>query len=376
VSADPNRAEPAAQRLNLDNQRKRARSLLKAVRARDAQALQRFAAADSRFRRPPEDPSKWLLHHAQLVIAREQGFASWAKLKAHIVASTHPLLSGALVAAANRALETECPEPLFRDPLARALAGEEGMALHATLRTTTWPPNAAGPDPEHSIFTRYFDDALVRAVRAFSIDQVVLLGAELDARAFRLDWPDGVVVFEVERKAVVERKEAVLRELRAQPGCERRVVRSTLRGSWRRALLAAGFAADRPSAILISGELVCLDLAEVARFFRELRQIACAGSWVGLLLVGIDTIDSPFMKPFLEKRAELGWPPWRFGVRDPEAFLSEHGWDAKCDVAGAPEVSYGRWRYGYIPRTYPDRAIPRVYLAQATMSGRADERAR
>jgi methyltransferase (TIGR00027 family) len=372
VSANPNRAEPAAQPLSLENQRKRARSLLKAARARDAQALRRFAAADSRFRASSEDPARWALHHAQLVIAREQGFASWAKLKAH-AASTEPW-RGALFAAANRALETERAEPLFRDPLARSLAGEDGMALHAALRTTTWPPNAAGPDPEQSIFTRYFDDALVRAVRTLAIRQVVLLGAELDTRAFRLDWPDGVVLFEVEREPIVERKEAVLRKLQAQPTCERRVVRSTLRGSWRRALLAAGFAADRPSAILISGELICLDSAAVARLFRELRQTACAGSWVGMLLVGIDTIDSVFMKPFFDKRAELGWPAWRFGVRDPEAFLAEHGWEGACDVAGAPEVSYGRWRYGYIPRTNPDRGVPRVYLAQATM--RAEEGSR
>ena len=373
MSADSNGALPQAQYLNLDNQRKRARSLLNAARRRDAHALQRFAAADPCFRNPSEDLSRWSLQHAQLVIAREQGFASWAKLKAHIVSSRQPLL-GALFAAANRALETERSEPLFRDPLARALAGEDGMALHAALRTTTWPPNAAGPDPEQSIFTRYFDDALVRAVRTFSIEQVVLLGAEMDARAFRLDWPDGVVLFEVEGEAVVARKESVLRELQAKPRCERRVVRATLRGPWRRALMATGFDPSRPSAILISAELVCLDSAAVARLFGEIRRIACAGSWIGALLAGFDTIESPFMKPFFEKRAALGWPRWRFGVRDPEAFLAEHGWAAECEVAGAPEVSYGRWRYGYIPRTSPDRAVPRIYLARATMSGRGERR--
>jgi hypothetical protein len=105
----------------------------------------------------------------------------------------------------------------------------------------------------------------------------------------------------------------------------------------------------------------------VTRAFRELRRIACAGSWIGVPLVGADTIDSPFMKPFLDKCAALGWPPWKFGVRDPEAFLAEHGWDAECDVLGSPGSSYGRWRYGYIPRTNPDRGIPRIYLAQGRM---------
>lgn len=367
MSAVPNRAPPSAQRLNLDNQRKRARALLNAARAGDAQALQRFALHAS-----PRNPSgthaaRWSLHDAQLVIARELKFASWPKLKAHIAASTHPLLP-ALVDAADRALETELREPLFRDPLARALAGDEGMALHAALRTTTWPPNAAGPAPEQSILTRYFDDALVRAVREHSIEQVLLLGTGMDTRAFRLSWPQGVVVFEVECGAIADRKEAVLREQHAQPRCARRIVRSALGGRWRRGLLAAGFVADRPVAILLSAGLVCLDSLAAARVFHELEQIACAGSWIGVPLFGADTIDSPFMKPLLDKLAAFGWPSWKFGVRNPEAFLAEHGWDAKCDVAGAPEASYGRWRYGYIPRTNPDRGAPRLYLAQGTRS--------
>jgi len=366
VSAEPNRGQPVPQRLNLDNQSKRARSLLNAARARDSQALQRLAAAHPRLRDSPGDgASRWSLHHAQLAIAREQGFASWAKLKAHIVSSAYPLMP-ALIEAADRALETEFAEPLFRDPLARALAGEEGMSLHAGLRTTTWPPNAAGPSPEQSIFTRFFDDALLGAVRRLSIRQVVLLGAAMDTRAFRLSWPEKLVLFEVGHAAVFQRKEAVLRELGARPGCERRIVRSDLGGPWKRLLLAAGFAPHRPAAILIPTTLVTFDPTTVARLFRDLRQIACTGSWVAMPLVGIDTIDSPFMKPFLDKQAALGWPPWRFGVRDPEAFLEGHGWEAECVVAGAPEVSYGRWRYGYIPRTNPDRGVPRLYLAQGT----------
>ncbi|HET7609039.1 MAG TPA: hypothetical protein VFL84_10205, partial [Gammaproteobacteria bacterium] len=136
-------------RLNLENQRKQARSLLKAVRAGDAQALRRLAPLSPK--RPHSavaaDRQHWSLHHAQLVIAREQGFTSWAKLKAHIEADSATLRL-ALVGAAHRALETDVDEPLFADPLARALAGKRGLALHKELRSTTWPPHAAGPAPE------------------------------------------------------------------------------------------------------------------------------------------------------------------------------------------------------------------------------------
>jgi methyltransferase (TIGR00027 family) len=367
VSSAP--SVPAEQRrpprLNLENQRKQARSLLNAARAGDARALRRLAPLNPK--RPHSavaaDRQHWSLHHAQLVIARELGFKSWAKLKAHIEANSGPLRL-ALVGAADRALETNGDEPLFVDPLARSLAGKRGLALHKELRSTTWPPHAAGPAPEHSILTRYYDDALQSAIAELALTQVVLLGAGMDARAFRLRWPAKLVFFEVDEGAVFDYKEAVLRR-RAMPACDRRVVRADVASSWRSKLRAAGFDARRPAAFLIVGRLVYLDAAAVERVFRELRWVACAGSWLGVDLAGLDTIESPFMKPLMDKLTALGYPAWRFGVREPEAFLAERGWTAECTVLGAPDARYGRWRYGYIPRTVPDRAIPRHYLAVA-----------
>jgi hypothetical protein len=64
--------------VNLDNQRNRARSLLKAARRGDPEAVRRFAA-EPRVRAS----QRFALHQAQVVIAREHGFASWPKLKAH-----------------------------------------------------------------------------------------------------------------------------------------------------------------------------------------------------------------------------------------------------------------------------------------------------
>jgi methyltransferase (TIGR00027 family) len=353
-------------RLNLENQRKQARSLLNAVRAGDAQALRRLAALNPK--RPHSavaaDRQHWSLHHAQLTIARELGFNSWAKLKAHIDKHSGPLRL-ALVGAADRALETDVEQPLFVDPLARALAGTRGFALHKELRSTTWPPHAAGPAPEHSILTRYFDDALQAAVRDFALAQVVLLGAGMDTRAFRLRWPAKLVFFEVDAAAIFEHKEAVLCRLRAKPGCDRRIVRADVASSWSSKLLAGGFDPRRPAAFLLVGRLVYLDAAAVERILRALRGVACAGSWLGVDLAGLDTIESVFMKPLMDRLTALGYPAWRFGVREPEAFLAERGWSAECVVLGAPEARYDRWRYGYIPRTVPDRAIPRHYLAVA-----------
>jgi len=351
-------------RLNLENQRKRARSLLNAARAEDAHALRRLASLQRKAgRTSAAERPRWSLHHAQLVIAHELGFTSWAKLKAHIEAD-NAALKGALVGAAHRALEAQVDEPLFVDPLARALAGKKGFALHKELCSTTWPPYAAGPAPEQSILTRYFDDALQAAVRDLSLTQVVLFSAGMDARAFRLRWPAKLVLFEVDDAAVFDLKEPVLRRRRAKPACDRRIVRANLANAWTSKLLAAGFDPCRPAAFMIPW-LAHFDAATVERVFRELGEVACAGSWLGTGFVGLDTIESPFMMPLLDKLAALGYPDWKFGVRDPESFLAKRGWDAECVVLGAPEASYGRWRYGYIPRTVPDRAIPRHYLAVA-----------
>ena len=59
--------------------------------------------------------------------------------------------------------------------------------------------------PYLAIRTRYFDDILLAAVRGGST-QVVILAAGMDARAFRLDLPEGTVVYEVERAEVLTYK--------------------------------------------------------------------------------------------------------------------------------------------------------------------------
>jgi methyltransferase (TIGR00027 family) len=357
-------------RLNLENQRKQARALLNSARAGDARALLRLAALHPKHK---ATTAKWSLHHAQLAVARELGFKSWEKLKAHIAADNGTLRI-ALVGAANRALEIDVDRPLFVDPLARALAGKTGLALHKELSSTTWPPYAAGPAPEQSILTRYFDDALQNAVEQFSLTQIVLLGAGMDTRAFRLRWPSNLVFFELDDAAVFDHKELVLRRRRAKPTCERRVVRANFAGAaWRAKLLAAGFDGCRRAAFLIPTHLVSFDAATVEGVFRALSELACEDSWLGVDLFSVDTIESPFMLPFQEKLGALGYPAWRFGVRHPETFLAEHGWRAECTVLGAPDASYGRWRYGYTPRTVPDRGIPRNYLAVARYMADTDK---
>ena len=342
-------------RLNFEHQRKRARALLKGVRRRDSEALARVIRAGA------HGPDALALHDAQLVIARENGFSSWSNLKAQIRSDglDRRLLLAARLMAANRAVETTRRHPLYRDPLAGDLAGDDGWAALHAMQRSLWPGFASGPDPFLTILTRFFDDALVDAVRTAAITQVVIVGAGMDTRAFRLEWPAGVRLFEVDIADVFACKEPILRRLGAPAHCERHTLVTRSHGSMRRALRRSHFDPTRKAAFLIE-RLQYMRPERANRVIRELTSLARAGSWIGLAIVTSQTVRSDFMQPFLRKLEAAGLPPWIFGVDDPEAWLAEYGWDARSVVAGAPDASYGRWPYVYIPRGTP--AIPRGFF--------------
>jgi methyltransferase (TIGR00027 family) len=264
--------------------------------------------------------------------------------------------------AASRARETAAANRLFEDPYAHSLAGEEGFALLSATQKALPGPPADGPDPYISIRTRFFDDALLGTVNEAGLRQVVLLAAGMDSRAFRLAWPVGVTLFEIDREEVLDYKDAVLGRLGAKAHCSRRVVRADLERDWTGPLTEAGFDTERPTAFLVEGLLVFLETAAVGSLLSALEQLAPPGSWLGVDLIGPDLLSSPYLKPFLETLKQLGCP-WRFGTAEPEQLLARHGWAATIVVPGEPEANYGRWPYPVAPRDLP--GIPRSYLVTA-----------
>jgi methyltransferase (TIGR00027 family) len=264
--------------------------------------------------------------------------------------------------AANRALETESPAPLYVDPYARELAGEAGFQMMSAMRPAQDTTISPGPEPYLSIRTKFLDDAMLRAARDSSIGQAVILAAGMDARAFRLDWPRGLVLFEVDRDEVFDHKEAVLLRLKAKPRCDRRIVRTDLAGDWTAAIVKTGFEPRRPSLFLIEGLLMYLDEGAVSRLLTSVGALAREESWIGLDVMSREMLTLPFMAAYLKKLADRGCP-WKFGISDPETFLAQYGWRGKIVTPGEPEASYGRWPYPVVPRSVS--GIPRSYLVDA-----------
>src|SRR5690625_2147521 len=197
---------------------------------------------------------------------------------------TESVGSTALGVAAGRAAETAQPDPLIRDEFAALLVAAAGPNW---AQLTTADADWLDPDDDygHSINalartyqgTRtHFFDAYFRA--ASSITQVVLLAAGLDARAYRVNWPAGTVVYEIDQPAVLRYKTAVLDAHGAVPTATRRVVGVDLRDDWPAALTAAGFDAAAPTAWLAEGLLPYLPSDAQERLFTEVTAVSAPGS--------------------------------------------------------------------------------------------------
>ncbi len=193
----------------------------------------------------------------------------------------------ALFVATARALEAQKPDPLAVDPYAELFCRAVGGS---------WADVLDGKDPDHQLKTsdfgehfvtfqgartRYFDAYFGRAADA-GARQVVILAAGLDSRAYRLPWPAGTTVFELDRPQVLDFKREVLTGHGVQPRAERREVAVDLRDDWSRALQDNGFDATRPSAWIAEGLLIYLPAGAQDQLFTGIDTLASLGSHVAV----------------------------------------------------------------------------------------------
>ncbi|MCV6971295.1 class I SAM-dependent methyltransferase [Mycobacterium bohemicum] len=195
--------------------------------------------------------------------------------------------STALFVAMARALEAQKPDPLAVDPFAelfcRAVGGQaadvlDGKVPDHQLKTPDWGEHFVNFQGAR---TKYFDEYFRRAAAA-GVRQVVILAAGLDSRAYRLDWPDGTTIFELDQPQVLDFKREVLTAHGAQPRAERREVAIDLREDWPQALRDSGFDPARPSAWIAEGLLIYLPAAAQEQLFGGIDGLAAAGSHVAV----------------------------------------------------------------------------------------------
>ncbi|MGW5724007.1 class I SAM-dependent methyltransferase [Amycolatopsis sp. NPDC003865] len=248
--------------------------------------------------------------------------------------SLPPVSRTAVGVAALRAYESGRPDHLFDDPYA--------AAFHEAGRSVL-PPRGDGLGSlfaaQVAIRTRFYDDYLLGAGCA----QVVLLAAGLDARAFRLPWPPGTRLFELDLPDVLAFKDRVLAGRGAEPSCDRITVPADLREDWASALRAAGFDPGVPTAWLAEGLLVYLSREDSDRMLTTVSELSAPGSRVSFEHRTAETPDSLLARAKATPGAERVTSLWKGGLGDrgPE-WLREHGWEPTTVTRSAVAAGYGR----------------------------------
>jgi methyltransferase (TIGR00027 family) len=232
---------------------------------------------------------------------------------------THPVRNisdTALWVAYYRALETERPDALFRDPFARTLAGERGERI-ARSQTSYGGKNVWPFIARTVLFDRFIQDE----VRA-GADLVVNLAAGLDMRPYRMDLPKALKWVEVDLPDILDYKEGIVGG--ATPVCRLERVRLDLSNETeRRALFARLGEASSRAVILTEGLLIYLSPEQVATLARDLAAVRTFHAW-------IVEVGSPGLLKMLERQsgdlAAAAGAPFRFAPAEGPAFFEPYGW--------------------------------------------------
>lgn len=242
----------------------------------------------------------------------------------------------ATMVAAQRALAAA--GSLIDDPYAAPLVRAVGVDVYTRLVDgQIAAEEGAEFDPDRmargmAVRTRFYDRFFVDAAQS-GIRQAVILAAGLDARAYRLPWPAGTVVYEVDMPEVIEFKTSTLSNLGARPTAERRTVAVDLRDDWPAALRAAGFDPDAASAWSAEGLVVYLPAEAQDALFDNITGLSAAGSRLACEFVPDTTIfGDERWRTHHERMSELGFfvdfneLVYHFERSHIIEHLARHGW--------------------------------------------------
>ena len=255
--------------------------------------------------------------------------------------------------AASRALASREPDPLLDDRFARAVGAGGRHPFFARMLDGQIPLDDDAPmtlqqrREQMTVRTRFFDD-FFRAATAAGGRQAVILAAGLDARAYRLSWPAGTVVFEVDQPEVISFKTDTLAQIGAEPTAERRTVAIDLRDDWPTALRDSGFDATSPTAWIAEGLLPYLPPEAQDRLLDGITALSAPGSRLA-------TENITDMSVFADERARAMRNNWRqhgldidvaelvwLGERHPAAeHLAATGWSVTRHPTEQVYVDYG-----------------------------------
>lgn len=258
----------------------------------------------------------------------------------------------ALWVAMYRAMESERPDAHFRDPWARALAGERGETILRSLprgRQSAWPM---------IVRTVLFDELILSTVRDHGLEVVVNLAAGLDTRPWRMDLPPSLSWVDVDLPAILAHKTNIMED--EVPRCRYEALEADLtEPELRRSAIARAVGAARRGLVVSEGLLIYLEPEQVAALASDLHGPQALGWW-------LTDLASPRLLKMMErswgKQVRAGDAPFRFAPAEGSAFFEPFGW-REAEWRGTWEESRrlrremkGAWLWRFLSRLYPKRA--------------------
>ena len=219
--------------------------------------------------------------------------------------------------AVYRAMETERPDAIFKDPFARRLAGAQGEAIVQALpqgRTWAWPM---------IVRTAVFDEMILRTVAAHGVGTVLNLAAGLDTRPFRLPLPGDVRWLDADLPDMIAYKRAQLAT--ETPRCRVEFVEIDLRDAERRRALFARAVEHGPVLAITEGLLIYLTADQAGALADDL---AGAGLRWWLLDIASPRLLKMMLKTWQRPLADAG-APFQFAPEESTRFFEPHGWQER-----------------------------------------------
>jgi methyltransferase (TIGR00027 family) len=234
-------------------------------------------------------------------------------------------------------MASQNPDALLDDPWADPLVRAVGIDTFVKLidgeigQTDDPLLNRQAMNEQIAVRTRFFDDFFLQATGS-GIRQAVILASGLDTRAYRLPWPAGTVVFEIDQPQVIAFKTRTLADLGAEPTAQRRTVAIDLRDDWPAALIDAGFDTHQPTAWSAEGLLVYLPPDAQDRLFDNIAGLSAAGSRIATEHMDLTDVPSDWAERLTERSRRIGSninlaELFYTGDRNTAAdYLEGHGW--------------------------------------------------
>lgn len=272
----------------------------------------------------------------------------------------------ATMVAAARAIATTAEDALINDPFAEPLVRAVGVDFFTKLASGELRAEDLDADnasvgmarmtDNMAVRTKFFDEFFADAA-ASGIRQAVILASGLDSRAYRLAWPAGTTVYEIDQPEVIEFKTRTLADFGAEPTADRRTVAVDLRFDWPSELIAAGFDPSQPTAWSAEGLLGYLPPEAQDKLLDTITELSATGSHVAVESTpGIDPADH---EKAVERMAEAA-QQWRnhgfeldfadliyMGDRnEASTYLADRGWQISWQSVkqlltenGLPEIT-------------------------------------